>query len=155
MSTTPIFAVEKGSYSDYRVIGVFSTREAAEKLAAWTNAGASRMDVAEVAEWVLDPPCERMNAGLTLWAIDMHRDGRVESGFELSRGIDDDYREEQRLKDDWAPSLASAGQWVPMVKTGKRRLYAAVLATDKDHAIKIVNERRGQMIAMGEWEDAS
>ena len=156
MSDTPIFAVEQGSYSDFRVVGVFSTREAAERLAAWINAGASWMDQAEVSEWVLDPPCERMNAGLSLWSIDMHRDGRVESAFELRRGVDDDgYREEHGLKDDWAPAPSVDGRWTPMAKTGLRRLYASVLAADKDHAIKIVNERRGQMIAMGEWEDAA
>jgi hypothetical protein len=60
-----VFVIEQGSYSDYHVVGVFSTRENAETvLAALKAATESYYDTPGIAEWPLDPAIDALRAGL-------------------------------------------------------------------------------------------
>lgn len=143
--TTPksIFAIEQGTYSDYRVVGVFSSKENAEIVAARINAD-DPYNHATVAEWPLDPAVNELNQGMSQFIVHMLKDGTVErcdpweiTGYGLAGEIHEWQREE-------APAYRGTGK--PNV------LNATVWATDAQHAIKIVNEHRIQMLALGQWK---
>lgn len=137
--------VIESSYSDYRrVVGVYSTKEGAELVCARINEE-KNYERATVAEWPLDPGVEAINQGLALFTVWMLRDGTTEKCVQ----DDDDF--EYILNDSltiWRRSGAPAyrGQNVQDCLIGR------VFAKDSVHAIKIVNERRVQMIANGEWK---
>lgn len=132
---TKIWALEDGEYSDYHVIGVFSSRENAEIVQKVTRG--------TIAEWPLDPAVKEINQGLTTWRVLMLRNGDVESAKSIGPmfwAIGGRHYVWERTK---AP--AYLGSVIPDV------LWAEVWARDQQHAIKIVNEKRAQMIAMDEW----
>lgn len=137
-----VWVVEQGEYSDYRVVGVFSSRENAQLVADAINGERVACD-ATVAEWLMDPAVADLNAGRRPFVVHMLRDGTVErceawqiTGYELAGKFDIWRRSE---------ALAYAGTDKPDC------LSATVWATDAEHAVKIVNEKRVQMIASGEW----
>jgi hypothetical protein len=135
MST--VWAIEQGEYSDYRVVGVFSTEANARLVAEAIGSDAT------VSEWSIDPVVDDLNAGRSPYLVNMLKDGSVErcekwtiSGYELAGTM--------RI---WKRSEAPAyvGKNIPDC------LHGTVWASDTMHAIKIVNEKRAQMIASGEW----
>ena len=139
-----IWVIEKGSYSDYRVVGVYSTKEGAELVCARIN-GEENHEPATVAEWPLDPGVEAINQGLAPFIVWMLRDGTTE------KCVQDDNDFEYTLNDKltiWRQSEAPAYRG----KNVQDCLNGRVFAKDSAHAIKIVNERRVQMIANGEWK---
>ena len=129
---TTVWVIETGEYSDYRVEGVFSTKERAEAVNAKVGG--------EVSEWPLDPAFNELKKGYSVFLGEMLRDGTVE------RCISWDYEVTPRMT-IWRRSQAPAyvGKNVPDC------LHGTVWAKDSTHAIKIMNEKRTQMIAMGEW----
>lgn len=143
--TKSVWVIERGEYSDYSVVGVFSSRENAERVAQRINASEYAYSLAEVAEWQLNPGVDALNSGLSRFRVLMLRDGTTEdvrrdddpwSGFSLASTF--------HL---WERSEAPAyvGENIGDV------LAADVWAEDEQHAVKIANERRVQMIASGEW----
>jgi hypothetical protein len=140
-----VWIIEQGSYSDYRVVGIFSTEQKAQQVCDWINSRQTYGDKAEVTWRCLDPAIELLNSGLSQWRVQMLRDGSTE-------------RVEQQ--DDTYDLEGSAHIWdrprAPFYagKGGvQAALVAKVWARDSDHAIKIANERRVQMIASGEWPE--
>lgn len=126
-----IWVVEKGSYSDYRVVGVCTSQANAQILADKCNATkASYQDSATVAEWPLDPGVEQINQGMNIWFVRMARDGTVESHGDGSYDIEERF------------DVNQFGTFV----------IAYVWASDANHAIKIVNEKRIQALALGTWK---
>lgn len=147
-----VWVVEQGSYSDYGVLGVFSTREAAEMMAARINEAADRCDEeATVAEWPLDPGVDALRAGLWRFDIWMKEDGSADSVYPAS-----DWKE--LPAEDPSHGLGNTFEMrilsVHPVPTKERQLRARVWARDREHAIKIANERRVQLVASGEWHRA-
>jgi hypothetical protein len=138
-----IWVVEQGSYSDYHVVGVYSSKVNADKIAELLNAK-ERHDEAEVAEWILDPAIEELRSGYTLWRIVMLRDGDTEGHSNIEFGsynVVNEFYVQQRSK---AP--AYMGQGISDC------LQATVWARDLNHAVKIVNEHRTMLIAEGKWK---
>jgi hypothetical protein len=138
-----IWVIERGSYSDYRVVGVYSTKKRAELVLKELHKGEWYTD-ATIAEWPLDPGFEELNAGLTQWRVLMLKDGTVERAdhYEMAS-----YDIEGKCH-VWERSKAPAykGQGI------QDALDATVWAKDKKHAVKVTNERRTQMIATGKWK---
>lgn len=140
-----VWAIEQGSYSDYHVIGVYSSRENAELVAAAINdSGQTFGDKAQVVEWTLDPAVEDLRAGRRPFIVWMQRDGTVErceewhvSGYEVGGEVA-----------IWRRSQAPAYRG----KNVQDVINATVFATDEKHAVKIVNEHRAQYIAEGRWD---
>lgn len=130
-----IYVVEEGEYSDYRVVGLFSTRENAEFVAARSKG--------EVAEWGMDPGVNELRAGMQMWGVHMLRDGATERTWRC----DPDYYYNAASHSIWQRSQAPAyrGQNVPDI------LVANVYARDEEHAVKITNEIRTRMIANNEF----
>jgi len=143
MSST-VWVVERGEYSDYQVIGVFSSKENAQQIADAINASCV-FDKATVAEWPLDPGVHKLRKGFIQFLVNMRADGTVErcdprdiSGYELAGSV--------RM---WRRSQ------VPAYKGNPDKpdvVQAFVWARDAQHAVKITNEHRTRMIATGEWD---
>lgn len=135
---TSVWVVESGEYSDYRVVGVFSSKENAQQIADAID------DDATVAEWSLNPAVHELRQGFTPYLVDMREDGTVErcelwgiSGYELAGYV----RMWRRTR---APAFCNQPD-KPDV------LQALIWAKDDQHAVKITNEHRTRMIASGEW----
>jgi len=137
-----VWVLEQGSYSDYRVVGVFSSRENAEKVRDWINA-ASASDRAELAEWDLDPAVAALNAGHKQWNVAMAYDGTVEK---CERDDGEYYRQPNAALTIWERTKAPAYKDNPEIRD---LLIGTVWAKDEKHAIKIANEKRGQLNLLG------
>ena len=127
---TTIYIVTDGDYSDYHVVGVYSTEETAERARAIYNASG-------VEEYELDdlpdaPP------GMVRWRVRMDRDGNTDFVDRISGGCAND----DAL--DWSPGWLSGREPIPCVKY-------EMWAVDEAHAVKIANERRTRLIADGQW----
>ena len=131
-----IYIVTSGEYSDYHINAVFSTKENAERYNKIHASG----DFEDIEEFEVDEDMALMNRirdeKITIYLICMDRNGNVkETKKEL-------------------PCL----YLVKSILAGKCKhvLYAdcmdmRVIAKDEKHAVKIVNERRVQLIANNEW----
>lgn len=131
---TSVWMVTEGEYSDYRVVGVFSTEERAKKFVAtfprdsrWFTHG---QDIEEVP---LDPALDQVNAGMLVYFVRMSRDGVASDVEHVSPRFTE-------------PTYLNWGWDV------RGNLYMSVWATDPTHAVKIVNEYRAQLIANNEWK---
>lgn len=126
-----VWVVETGEYSDYRVVGVFSTEENAQLMA-------DRV-CGSVEEWPMDPWIDHINQGLVPYYVDMSTDGTINRITELRWSRSHPYE----------TNLLFYHQ--------QRSIIGTVFSTDEQHAIKIANEVRAQYIAEGKWpsdEDA-
>ena len=133
-----VWAVEDGSYSDYHVVGVFSTKANAEMISDLVKADGG------VVEWEIDPAVADIRRGHILWSVLMLRDGTTEKVERKDPGTFDLQREYSVWRRSKAPAYAGSG--VPDV------LQAQVWARTERQAVKAVNEIRIQMIAEGEWK---
>jgi hypothetical protein len=130
-----VWVIEQGAYSDYRVVGVFSSREHAQLVKDKLTA---MWDEPSIAEWPLDPCVEELSRGYTQWRGYMLRDGTVES------------MEPEHL--NHLPAGASLlSVWNRGFLGKEDCLAGTVLANDRDHAIKIFNEQRTKLIALNKW----
>lgn len=130
-----IWALEDGCYSDYHVIGIFTSKENAEVV--------QRHVGGTIAEWPLDPMVHELNKGYRCWLGEMLHDGTVErmveweiSGYSMNNSI---YV--------WPRSTAPAYQG----KHVQDCLHGTVLAKTRTHAIKIFNEKRAELIAANKF----
>lgn len=132
-----VWAIEQGEYSDYHVVGVFTSAVDAE-LVVDTIGGDST-----IAEWPLNPAVADIRAGRKPFWVLMLRDGTVES---VRPTEPNDHELAGRA---WIHRRSSApafqGTGLPDA------LQVTAWATDEQHAVKIANEKRLQMIASGEW----
>lgn len=131
-----VWLIEDGNYSDYRVIGVFSTKSNAERIRDLVGGS--------VHPWELDPCIEALNQGHSMWVGEMRYDGSVER----MDPIEIQSYQMAGERSIWRRSTAPAyrGQNV------EDCLHGTVWAKDRQHAIKIFNEERVQYIASGEWK---
>ena len=125
-----IYAVERGEYSDYRICGLFSTKEKAEeyiKLIEWAEE--KTYDEPSIAEWTIDNP-KISTKSIIVW---MKKDGEVYTTIKSIR--------------------YDTGYFGFMLgKDGER--FGWVVNTDsEERAIKVANEKRAQIIAAGIWGD--
>lgn len=137
---TSVYIVEQGIYSDYRVVGIYSTQENADYIAEKMNASES-YDQAIVKERPLDPAVEQMRAGLSNYTVQMFKDGTVKQSWTNTSGdiFAPDYLEEVDM------------ETINGTARGPNYLQASVWATDDKHAIKMTNDHRIQLLALGRW----
>ena len=138
-----VWVIEKGSYSDYRVVGVYST-EAGARLVCDRINGGEHYERATMVEWPLDLGVEAINKGLSPFVVRMLRDGTTE---QVRMALWSSSNDKPTI---WRRSTAPINKGKAIVPPDC--LTARVFAKDEAHAIKIVNEYRTQMIAKGEWE---
>jgi hypothetical protein len=126
---TKVYVVTEGSYSEYHIISVFSTRELADKFAALYDA--------DVEEYELDKHEMQAREGLAVYKVWMSRDGGSSN-----------YRSDEYQPGEYELIVISGGRNERTIN-----LVGSVLATSAEHAVKIVNEKRAQLIASGEWDE--
>lgn len=141
-----IWVIEQGCYSDYGVVGVFSTKENAELVCDKINTTDSWVGKATIAEWTLDPAVADLRAGRTQWSVRMLRDGTVE---DVNSEVFSGYEIQGR---SWIWDRPNAPGFLGRVPPALAVLCSRVWAKTRDQAVKIVNEQRIQMIANGEWK---
>lgn len=121
-----IYVVTAGEYSEYRVCGIFSTRENAEKyMRAFPKPGYSSYN--DIEEYELDQYIREIDRGLLPFWIRMYRDGEV---IEV--------RQEDFFGNNKEVHWMTGGYWGP--KQPWANFY--VWAKNREAAIKIANERR-------------
>jgi hypothetical protein len=136
-----IYAVSAGSYSDYRVVALFSTPE----LAAKFMAAVPDSDYNEVEEYGLDQnTADLISRGYSVWSVHMLKDGTTERANRLEAGI---YNVTSMGHMIWRRTQAAAYKG----KGVQDCLTSTVWAKTEKQAVKIVNEHRAQMIANGQW----
>jgi len=133
LDTTPVeprkaWIVSSGEYSDYGVEAIFTTREKAQ---AYCDAAKEIVSDVAVEEFELDPEPPVVAALTTVY---MRKDGHVVN----------DYSRTQNAHDEGFRfySETDGGYVVWKVKTD-----------DRKRAIKVVNEKRAQLIACDAWGD--
>lgn len=139
-----VWVIEQGSYSNYRVVGVYSSHKNAQLVCDAINLG-ENCEAATVAKWPVDQSVLEVSRGYKRFIVTMLRDGTVEdirgpeaiSSYDMSSTL-------QIWRRTQAP--AYKGKGIPDALNG------SVLAKDERHAIKIANEQRTQMITLGKWE---
>lgn len=134
-----IYAVNSGTYSDYRIVALFSAKKLADEYMAAIPDGYYN----DVEEYVLNPnTADLVRRGYSWWIVHMLKNGDTESVFRLS------YFPRQENFLVWRRTQAPAyiGKNVPDC------LSATVFSKTEKQAVKIANEHRAQMIASGEWD---
>jgi hypothetical protein len=133
-----IWVLDEGSYSDYHVIGVFSSKENAAYI--------QNIVGGDYHEDELDPGVDALRKGYIRYNVVMLRDGTVER-IERQNAISCYDIEDRNKFFLWQRTKAPAyaGKGIPDA------LQANIWAKNDKHAIKICNEYRTQMIANNEW----
>ena len=137
-----LYWIEEGDYSDYRVVGVYDSKEKAEKVAEYLNRGRSiYRDGASVVEVPLNPAYEELNSNLTQYLVNMTYDGNAYRVEERSSS-----REVDAALNVWTKTKAS--RWETSENVADE-IKGDVWAKDKKHAVKIANEFKTRAIAEG------
>lgn len=134
-----IYIVTSGSYSDYGINAVFSTKELAQKyIDAFEKQSFEGFDIEE---WELNPFATDLSKGRKPFNILMDIDGNVE-------------------KIESKPSYFFFNERISYINAHqaywnneKDLLQIAIFANDETHAVKIANEKRTQIIALNRWKD--
>ena len=122
-----VYMVTDGSYSDYRVLGIYSTKAKAEDAKVLFNAD-NDVDPIEMDATPEVPP------GMLKWVVTMGRSG--DSG-----GAQRDSCEYSHVR----ASLHARGNSADVT------MRAALWAKDEEHAVKIANEWRTRIVANNLW----
>ena len=142
---TAIYLVTSGCYSDYCVVGAYSTRELAEKYIATMKGSAPWSDFNEIEEHELDEAKTELERGLIPYDVEMNRDGSV-----ASCKCADTTRKYGENGEPWE----LRGTWtVDYHATGRFLLVSFVWAESEEHAVKVTNERRAMLIATNQWTE--
>ncbi len=117
-----VYIVTTGIYSDYQIRAVFSDETNAQTLAG------KLAEANDVEEWEVDSTI--IEPGMDLWQVTMTGAGEV-LGAETE-------------------TYAVASWWRVWERDGN--LHGQCWANNREHAVKIANEKRLMMIASGEME---
>ena len=133
-----VYLVSDGCYSDYSVLGIYSTRTLAEKAHELYNAD-NEIEEFDLDDFPDSPP------GMQAYKVDMDRHGTATA---------------ERIKVPAADDT-DFGTPIPAYLKSKDPLWQdpsyslEVWAESPEHAIKIMNEKRLQMIAENNWVDCN
>jgi hypothetical protein len=120
-----VFVVTDGDYSDYHIVGIFSSQTLANEHV--------KIYGGDVNAWrVDDDTIYNGHKGLAEFYVEMNEDGATET-------------------DGWDLSFPDEDKKYPDIDFSKNKLSCFVLARNREHANKIVNEIRTQLLAQNEW----
>lgn len=130
-----IFIVTSGTYSDYRINAVFSTRELAERA------------IKECADWIgyeielfpIDEKVPVLGLGFKMFSVHLSREGNLLKC------------EEQHLSMDDLSAPPTSRHIYPARDKTPSYIGVTVLTKSEEQAIKIANDVRAQSIANNEW----
>jgi len=126
-----IFVVTSGIYSDYGISAVFSTRELAEEFIK--DFPRQSYDEHIIEEYLLDPKLPQPKGNRQGFFVQMSKSGNCEF-----------IRKENSFQEEFFTGKISYFH-----DHSSMNIY--VFADDEQHAIKIANEKRGELIAMDKW----
>ena len=144
-----VYVVTEGSYSDYHIVCVWSTREKAQ---AYVDAAGP--ESYEIEEYSLDPldyvvAMDAVKNGLSRYEVSMWRDGSLGAVARLySRG-----------PIAAEPLVVRGSKWQcgrdgdDGYYYGQLCLTGDVWARDEQHALKIATEHRAMLIATDQWPE--
>ena len=135
---TDVYLVSAGSYSDYSILAAYDNISDAQAFVAFHNEHGYSIvhDDARIETYLLNPYRERVKRNLPAWIVFMGRSGESEV-----------YQHDPT--DDESMDLFQQCAGSPLA--GQTRLRLITAAKDKEHAVKIANEKRTQLIASGKW----
>lgn len=132
-----VFVVTSGSYSDYGVDAIFSTKEFADE---WVKYHKGKTGTKYyVGSWKLDPTFD-ISRGYP-FVIIMDKSGNLYERWDSFY----DEELEDNITRDYYHQYNEEGEPVQCL-----RFY--LHANDEEHAIKIANEKRLQLIAGNQWD---
>lgn len=149
-SAASVFVVESGEYSDRCVEAVFTSEDGAKRWVA-DHHDDEHMGRLRITEFPLDPTRRELPPGHVLWSVVMRRDGAVEQ----TRWVRSKVHNPIVYPDTFVIS-DSPNEWLtalPEGPTAHREFF--ITARDREHAVKVANERRAQMIAENLWPEAN
>lgn len=142
-----VYVVIEGEYSDQNPVAVFTDKERAD---LWVELrGDGVVEVELDPEIPASPDAVRMGRnGYQPYQVGMLKDGAVSRAGRLWVDGPDWVLPGDRI------SLQS-GQYTSLMGEGPpyHVLVCHAWARDREHAVKIANDRRAQLIAMGGWRD--
>lgn len=133
-----VYIVTRGEYSDYGMEAVFSTKKLAEKYLTALGIIRYQSDKGEISysrgnydtyyieEWPINANLNNLKSGKIPFLVSMNREGKA---LQVSKNV--------------------IGNDAFLLNYNK--ILKTVWAKDEKHAVKIVNEKRVQMIANGDW----
>lgn len=125
-----VYLISRGEYSDYRVVGAFSTLEKAQQFIKEAN------EAENSTTYKINDEIEELNVDSLTIPKDLHP-FTVYFKKDTICGIEPDYVEDMKT---------SLEQW----GIGKK---LSCWAKDEQHAAKIANEIKAQLIALNQWDD--
>ncbi|TAL45462.1 MAG: hypothetical protein EPN91_02290 [Salinibacterium sp.] len=132
---TSVWWIEDGAYSNYAVLGVFSSEQNAH-----TALQELRSKTADIVEVTLDGGIDMLKQGLHIFVVTMCRDGSIESLLQPHTfNVDDDDVKPHLYKDALSEGFL---------------MHINVWAKSEKHAIKVANEHRTMLVASGKWPGA-
>ena len=154
MSAT-VYVVTEGSYSDYHIVCLWSTREKAQ---AYIDAckATNQWNDKTIEEYSIDPQghllaLDAVRTGLKRYNVHMWRDGTAKWLAECYQAYTPEPAEPLRVrgeKAEWVgPGDDDYKYW------GRLLLSGQVWARDEQHALKIANEHRAMLIATDQWPE--
>lgn len=135
-----VFIVTHGDYSDYHIVGVFSTQEKAQEA---IDSGAARGDIEE---HDLDPTTTKygiLEQGWRQWHLDFNKEGDIVSIYEQNKQSSYDELEGNNGQLYWSIKAH------PMYQKYEPRfhIHIRLFAKDKDHAIKSAIDKRRMVLS--------
>ena len=125
-----VYIITAGSYSDYRIVGVFDDKELAKKFIELYDPS----HYWGIEDWELNPHAFELQNGYKAYELKMDKDGNSSDISQLG--------EEGYEKD------------MPIYRFGAGYLlWHKCFAKDENHAIKITNELRTRLIAENKWPE--
>jgi len=124
-----IYAVNSGTYSGYSIDALFESKDLAE---AYMKTFPLNHDVYnELEEFTLNPYLQQLRKGYSPFEVRMDKDGNV--------------------TDTSIVEYSFQYKYINDIHFDNNILRMYILASDEKHAIKIVNEKRLQLIAENNW----
>lgn len=127
-----IYVVTTGGYSEYSIDSLFSTKKLAQDYIDLHEG--SYTDFNDIEEYELDSELPRMQTGLFKYDITMTKTGNVDK---------------IAVRPVLSKTKNSFNIWAIL---GVVKLYCTIITKSKEHAIKIANDTRVQLIANNQWE---
>lgn len=135
---TTIYVVTSGSYSDYGIEAMFSTKENADLYIG--DRERDGWDGVNVEEYELDAGMDVVRRGIKDYTVDMNRAGEVidevRESWPSSEVVDVGYYRDEQWH--WRPALIDTWKFV-------------IRCESKEQAIKVANERRTRLLATEQW----